>query len=150
MDYHIQRLHGNDLSDMRALNTLFGDVFEDPDSYHSKPPADKYLSDFLLSGNTIVLVAKKDETIIGGIVAYILDKFEQQRKEVYLYDLAIASEHQRQGVGRRLMEKLKLVAKEVGAYVMFVQADEGDDAVYFYESLGPDENLRTRNFDFNI
>ena len=48
------------------------------------------------------------------------------------------------------MNELQTVAKSLGAYIVFVQADEGDEAVAFYESLHPAENLRTRNFDFKV
>lgn len=150
MDYHLERLGINDLSKMRDLNKLFGDVFEDPISYHDKIPTDEYLVQFLSSTNNIVIVAEQSEVTIGGLVAYVLDKFEQQRKEIYLYDLAVSASQQKRGVGRKLIEELKATAKNMGAYVVFVQADEGDEAVYFYESLDPDENLRTRNFDFNV
>lgn len=150
MDYYFERLSISDLSSMRSLNQLFGDVFEDPKSYHNKIPTDEYLVLFLSNANNIVIVAKQDEVIVGGLVAYVLDKFEQQRKEVYLYDLAVSNDQQRRGIGRKLIEELKDVAKNMDAYVVFVQADEGDEAVHFYESLHPDENLKTRNFDFNI
>ena len=150
MNYALRRLKQTDLAAMRSLNVLFGEVFEDPESYQNDMPSDDYLRRFLASENTIVFVAEEDGTVIGGLVAYILDKFEQERREVYLYDLAVATDHHRQGIGHRLIEDLKTAAYEAGAYVVFVQADEGDEAIKFYESLAPTENLRTRNFDFDV
>jgi aminoglycoside 3-N-acetyltransferase I len=150
MDYSIRRLSKNDLDTMRSLNVLFGDVFKDPESYHDHKPSDDYLRDFLDDERNIAVVALQDDKVVGGLVAYILDKFEKQRREVYLYDLAVSTEHQRKGVGRQLLDELKIIARELGAYVVFVQADEGDEAIAFYESLAPSENLRTRNFDFDV
>lgn len=150
MDYSVRRLTKNDLETMRSLNVLFGEVFEDHKNYHDHKPSDDYLRDFLENENNIVVVALKGNEVVGGLAAYVLDKFERQRREVYLYDLAVSAMHQRKGIGRRLIDELKIIARELGAYVVFVQADEGDEAVAFYESLLPSENLRTRNFDFNV
>lgn len=150
MNTAITRLTANNLAQMRQLNELFADVFEDPQSYRSAAPDDAYLANVLSDPNTIVLVAKQDDHVVGGLVAYCLSKLEQHRKEVFLYDLAVTSSMQRQGIGKRLVEQLRAVAKELGAYVVFVQADEGDDAVEFYQSLKPSEDISTRSFDFTV
>ena len=150
MNYHFRRLDKGDSDEMRALNRLFADVFEDNESYAATLPSDEYLNVFLGDVKNIVLVAKDGEKVVGGLVAYVITKFEMERKEVYLYDLAVSNHYQRQGIGKELIEKLKDVARNVGAYVVFVQADEGDDAVHFYRSLHPSEDLQTRNFDFTL
>jgi aminoglycoside 3-N-acetyltransferase I len=148
MDTPIRRLDAADLTAMRAVNALFADVFEDEAAYQSQPPGDAYLAGFLQSQDHIVLAASRDDVVVGGLVAYVLHKFEMERREVYVYDLAVSTEHQGQGIGRSLIETLQGIGRDLGAYVVFVQADEGDDAVNFYESLGPAENIRARNFDF--
>lgn len=148
MDIATTRLTQHDVPKLQKLNELFGAVFEDTDSYQSHPPRGEYLTEFLTNKQNIVLVAEHNGQIVGGLVAYCLTKFEQERKEIYLYDLAVSTDHQRQGIGKILMNELRILATSLGAYVVFVQADEDDEAVAFYESLGPTENLRTRNFDF--
>ena len=48
----------------------------------------------------------------------------------------------RKGVATRLIEELRSVARERGAWVVFVQADLGDDpAIELYESLGSRESV---------
>lgn len=148
MDITTNQLTEQDVPKLQKLNELFGAVFEDADNYQSRLPRPEYLADFLAQGQNIVLVAERDGQIVGSLVAYCLTKFEQERKEVYLYDLAVSTDYQRHGIGKMLINELRAVAKSLGAYIVFVQADEGDDAVAFYESLGPVENLKTRNFDF--
>ncbi|MDN5274159.1 MAG: aac3-I [Candidatus Saccharibacteria bacterium] len=148
MKYSIQRLDKNNLVLMRRLNKLFTDVFEDVESYADKIPTDAYVESFIANRDNIVLVATVGEKVVGGLVAYTLTKFERERREIYLYDLAVSREQQRTGIGRKLMEELMTIARAVGAYVVFVQADEGDDAIRFYESLTPSENIHTRNFDY--
>jgi aminoglycoside 3-N-acetyltransferase I len=39
----------------------------------------------------IAVVAFKGGDAVGGLAAYELKKFEQERSEIYIYDLAVAS-----------------------------------------------------------
>ena len=41
----------------------------------------------------IALVALDGNKVVGGLAAYVLDKFEQERKEIYIYDLAVSKDH---------------------------------------------------------
>lgn len=88
----------------------------------------------------IVLVAIHDSLIIGALVAYELPKLEQERSEIYIYDLAVEENHRRQGIATGLIETLRGVAAARGAWVIFVQADYSDPpAVALYEKLGARE-----------
>jgi len=79
----------------------------------------------------------------------VLEKFERERSEVYIYDLAVAEAHRRRGLATRLIEELKRVAKHKGAYVIFVQADPPDaPALKLYESLGVREDVH--HFDIDV
>ena len=72
----------------------------------------------------------------------MLKKFEQERSEIYIYDLAVLEAYRRQGVATGLIDKLREIAREIGAYVIFVQADHGDDpAIKLYEGLGTREDV---------
>lgn len=148
MEVKLYRLKSKDVSQLIDLNKLFADVFEDYENYLGNQPSSEYLRNFLSNRDNVVIVAENKGDVIGGLVAYVLNKFEQSRKELYIYDLAVAKDVQRHGVGKNLVNKLLENAKELDAYVVFVQADEGDEAVHFYESLSPSENIKTRSFDF--
>lgn len=150
MDYTLLRLGTDNVDALRSLNALFADVFDDTQSYSEQPPSDAYMREFLADDHHIVLVAQNAGRVIGGLVAYHLPKFERERSEVYVYDLAVSTEHHHQGIGKALMTKVREVAQSLGAYVVFVQADEADDAVEFYRALNPSEEIATRNFDFTI
>src|SRR3954470_1561078 len=77
-----------------------------------------------------------------GLAAYELNKFEQQRSEIYIYDLAVAEDHRRQGIATALIEELKTIAASRGAYVIYVQADLGDEpAIALYTKLGVREDV---------
>lgn len=142
MEFAIQTLGPDDLPRMRALNALFADVFEDPQSYADAPPDDAYLRRALAQPHVIALVAVADDQVVGGLVAYELPKLEQRRSEVYLYDLAVRAAHRRQGVATALIQRLCRLARERGVWVVFVQADWGDDpAIALYEKLGVREEV---------
>ena len=83
----IRRLQPVDVLLLRRLNALFGDAFDDPKTYGAEPPGDEYLASVLAKEHVIALVALEGEKLVGGLVAYELDKFERTRREVYIYDL---------------------------------------------------------------
>jgi aminoglycoside 3-N-acetyltransferase I len=122
--------------------SVFADAFEDHDSYQSAIPSDEYLDKLLAREYFIPLVAIVDEKVVGGLAAYVLQKFEQERSEIYIYDLAVLEEYRRQHIATGLINKLREIAREIGAYVIYVQADRGDDpAIKLYESLGTREDV---------
>ncbi|NRA65696.1 MAG: AAC(3)-I family aminoglycoside N-acetyltransferase [Pseudobacteriovorax sp.] len=138
----IHRLEESDLTVYRNLMELFAVEFEENDTYQGAKPSDSYVRSLLRNDDIIFLTECKESVVTGGLVAYILKKFEQQRSEIYIYDLAVRSGWRRQGIATRLIEHLKIIAKSQGAWVIFVQADHGDDpAIKLYESLGVREEV---------
>jgi aminoglycoside 3-N-acetyltransferase I len=140
--FSIHVLGATDVGHMRSMLDLFGDVFEDRPTYVGAPPSDEYLGQLLASEQFIAITALADNETIGGLAGYVLPKFEQARSEVYIYDLAVAQAHRRQGIATALIGRLQALAAERGAYVIFVQADLGDDAaVALYSKLGTREDV---------
>jgi aminoglycoside 3-N-acetyltransferase I len=133
----IQRLAGTDADLLFAMLDLFGEVFDDRASYGSARPSRAYCERLLVSEGFIALVARQDERVVGALAAYVLRKFEQERSEVYIYDLAVAADHRRQGIATALIRALQEVAAQGDAYVIFVQADPPDaPAIALYGKLG--------------
>ena len=142
MSFEIRRLGSADVARLRELNALFGEVFEDLASYALAPPSDAYLQRMLGPAETIALVATEADAVIGGLVAYVLDKLEQERSEIYIYDLAVAGAHRRRGVATALIAEVQRIAAQVGGWVVYVQADYGDDpAIALYSGLGRREQV---------
>ena len=134
--------HQSDLRDLKDLLTVFADAFEDHESYQSAIPSDEYLNKLLAREDFIPLIAVADGKVVGGLAAYVLTKFEQERSEIYIYDLAVLEEYRRQHIATGLINKLREIAREKRAYVIYVQADHGDDpAIKLYESLGTREDV---------
>ena len=135
------------VEEFRAMLALFAEGFEDAETYLSNPPSTAYILARLADEGFFALTAKEGEETVGALAAYELQKFEQERSEIYIYDLAASSSHRRKGVATALIARLQQIALTRGAYVIFVQADHGDDpAIALYESLG----LREEVLHFDI
>ena len=138
----LRRLTPADGPRLRALNALFGEAFDDPETYGAAPPSQAYLEALLAKDHVIALVALAGGDVAGGLVAYEMDKFERERREVYIYDLAVAEPYRRRGIATALIRRLQQIAADRGAWVVFVQADHGDDpAIALYEGLGVREEV---------
>ena len=139
----IHRLKSTDVDLLHRLNAVFGAAFGEAQTYGGSPPSDAYCRQVLSKEHVIVLVASNDsDDVVGGLVAYELHKLERARSEIYIYDLAVAEAHRRRGIATRLIEGLREIARERGAWVVYVQADHGDDpAIALYAKLGVREDV---------
>lgn len=146
--YLYKVLERADILLMRDLLRVFGKAFEDEEMYQKNTPTDAYLEARLADKNCIVIAALQETRVVGGLIAYVLPKLEQEKSEIYLYDLAVAEEYRRQGIAKQLITELKLVGKGLDAWVIFVQADAVDEpAIKLYESLS---EVKEAPFHFDI
>lgn len=145
----IRRLGSADIAEMRAMLAVLGRAFGQIETFTANQPGSPYLATLLASETFIAIAAFDGEIAVGGLAAYVLRKFEQERSEVYIYDLAVAEEHRRRGIATSLIEALGEIASGLGAYVIYVQADYGDDpAVALYTKLGTREDVM--HFDIEV
>lgn len=138
----IVRLGPDDLAIMDQLLDLFGEAFGERETYGGARPSPEYQRRLLADPGFVALVYTEGEEITGALAAYELRKFEQERSEFYIYDLAVAEKARRKGIATALIRRLTEIAADQGGYVVFVQADYGDDAaVALYEKLGTREDV---------
>jgi aminoglycoside 3-N-acetyltransferase I len=148
-DFCIQRIAHSELRLFRQLLVLFGQAFAEIDTYCNHQPGDSYLEQLLRSDSFIAVAALENGAVVGGLAAYELRKFEQERSELYIYDLAVSESHRRRGIARALISELKLIGAERGAYVVFVQADHADQpAIELYSRFGRREEVL--QFDIDV
>jgi aminoglycoside 3-N-acetyltransferase I len=127
---------------LRNMLAMFGKAFDDVPTYTANQPVDAYLQRLLESDTFVAIAALEGTHVVGGLAGYVLPKFEQARSEFYIYDLAVDASFRRQGVATAMIGKLKALAAERGIYVIFVQADHGDDpAIALYTKLGEREDV---------
>jgi aminoglycoside 3-N-acetyltransferase I len=131
-----------DVALLRSMLVMFGHAFGDAPTYTARQPDDAYLERLLGSETFLAIAACAQSQVVGGLAGYVLPKFEQARAEFYIYDLAVDEGHRRRGVATALIEELRRVAAARGIYVIFVQADHGDDpAIALYTKLGVREDV---------
>src|SRR5262245_973485 len=140
--FDVRVLEAGDVVFLRDMLSVFGRAFGEPATYAERQPSDQSLRYLLASDTFIAVVAVSGSEVVGGLTAYVLPKFEQARSELYIYDLAVEEHHRRQGVATAMIEKLQDLAAVRGIYVIFVQADHGDEpAIALYTKVGVREDV---------
>ena len=138
----VRTLGQPDVPALREMLSMFGRAFEDLPTYTANQPDDPYLQSLLSSSTFVAIAALEGTAVVGGLIGYVLPKFEQARSELYIYDLAVDETYRRRGVATELIEELKRLASARGIYVIFVQADCGDGpAIALYTKLGVREEV---------
>ena len=108
-------------------------VFEEP----NEELGDAYLQRLLERDDFWVLAALDGDDVLGGISAHALPMTRSESTELFIYDLAVRTDRQRQGIGRTLVTALRVAACDAGVEVCFVPADDEDThALDFYRALG--------------
>lgn len=129
----VRRLTASERELARALFTLMAAVFEE----QAGPLSDAYLDRLLRRDDFWALAAFAGDAIVGGLTAHTLPMTRAERSEIFIYDIAVRADHQRRGVGRRLVTALREEAANAGITDLFVPADDDDmHALDFYRALG--------------
>jgi aminoglycoside 3-N-acetyltransferase I len=148
-DFTVRKLQPGDVALVDAMMSVFGEAFNEVDTYTEARPSRRYLEHLLEDSHLIALAALQDGVVVGGLIAYELQKFERERSEIYIYDLAVAEAHRCRGMATALIEKLKALAAERNTRVIYVQADLTDaPAIALYTELG--KRAEVLHFDIGI
>lgn len=137
----LRLLTPDDLPLMRALTKALGEIFEEEDVYSGAPPGDEWLLGLLRDPHFIAMAAVKEGVVAGGLAGYVLPKFEQERSEIFIYDLGVRASYRRKGIALALLREMGNVAKQKRAWAVFIQADaDNEPAIALYSKLGPRED----------
>jgi aminoglycoside 3-N-acetyltransferase I len=147
MNIQVKKLQPKNIDEFTELIRVFEEVFE---MKNFKMPEEKYLIQLLAKEDLIVFVGVLDNKVVGGLTSYTLQQYYSVSPLVFIYDIAVKTEVQRQGVAKLLITNLSDYCKENGYEEMFVLADEADThAIEFYRSTGATEN-RVVNFNYAL
>jgi aminoglycoside 3-N-acetyltransferase I len=132
-EIRVERLTTADVERARALFATMAHVF----ATEAEVLSDGYLARLLGRDDFWTLAASVDGQLVGGLTAHTLPLTRAEVFEVFIYDIAVVPDWQRQGVGRQLMSTLRSQAARAGIRVVFVPADNEDThALDFYRALG--------------
>jgi len=117
----------------RQLFALMAHLFDEA----SGELSDAYVQRLLAREDFWALAAFSGDELVGGLTAHTLPMTRTESREVFVYDIAVRADHQRRGIGRRLMNDLRAQAAALGIHELFVAADDEDvHALDFYRALG--------------
>src|SRR4051812_24082138 len=98
----IRRLRIDDRDLARRLFALMAEVFEEPNEHLS----DQYIDALVSRESFWAIAALADHEVVGGLTAHTLPMTRNESAEVFIYDVAVRVDCQRQGVGRQLVTAL--------------------------------------------
>ena len=102
--------------EFQGLLEVFREVF---DWEETEFPDSSYLANLLENPQLLVLIAKAEDKIVGGLTAYLLPGYQTKKSSIFIYDLGVTTNFQRQRIGKSLIDKLLDYAKNIG-YRMFL------------------------------
>ncbi|MFZ4807259.1 MAG: GNAT family N-acetyltransferase [Hyphomicrobiaceae bacterium] len=133
MTHQIKRLTADDIELARSVFAVMATVFGENAAVVSRD----YAAALLHRDDFLVVAGLVDGEPIAGLTAFVLPLTRAQTDELFIYDIAVAPAHQRQGIGRRLVQAVRSLAAERNIATTWVPADNEDDpALEFYRAIG--------------
>jgi aminoglycoside 3-N-acetyltransferase I len=129
----IKRLYTGDTAIAVSMFSLMASVFgEAPDTLSLG-----YVERLLRRDDFWAIAAIEDREPVAGLTAFALPLTLSETAELMIYDIAVQPQHQRRGIGRRLVDTLRRLAAEAGINAMWVPAENEDaHALEFYRAIG--------------
>ncbi len=87
--------------------------------------------------SNILITATADGIPVGFALGYLLDRVDEARTMLFFYEVEVSAPYRKRGIGRRLVEAMKAVAREENTLKMWVQTDPDNIAAReLYRSTG--------------
>ncbi len=124
-----------DPSDLHILNNVAEDVFDDP-------IVESSAQEFLADPRHRLVVALDNNVVVGFVSAVIYLHPDKPAPELWINEIGVAPTHQRQGIGKALMQTILEEAKQSGCSEAWVLTDRANlPAMAMYKSAGGEETL---------
>ena len=131
----IREMEVEDLSEVFALGEEYFTAEDWPSLYRTW---DEYeLVTMFASDGETCLVAEDDDEIVGFALGTMIEKRRSAWSYGYLVWLCVASEHRREGLAKRLVDRITEIFIREGARMMIVDTDaENEAAIGFFRKQG--------------
>ena len=133
MTFSIRELGLNEV----AMAQRLVEMWRQEDGVSKPPPSSEALRRLLSRPDFHVLIALREDEVIGGLTGYELEMYTAAETELFIYEVGVAAAHRRQGVGRALIEHARNLCRARGLSALYVPAMADDArAVAFYLACG--------------
>jgi aminoglycoside 3-N-acetyltransferase I len=106
-------------------------------SLFDHPPLRSAVRTYLGDRANVVFLAEENGRAVGFLRGTALRQVDTRRRQMFLYEIAVARSSRRQGIGRRLIEALVVYCKSHGLQEIFVFTNPRNlAAVRLYRSTG--------------
>jgi ribosomal protein S18 acetylase RimI-like enzyme len=122
-------------TDSHILNNIAENVFDDP-------IVESSAKEFLADPRHRIVVALENDLVVGFVSAVIYLHPDKPAPELWINEIGVAPTHQRQGIGKALMQAILEEAKRFGCSEAWVLTDRANlPAMAMYKSAGGEESL---------
>jgi aminoglycoside 6'-N-acetyltransferase I len=122
-------------TDLHILNEVAEDVFDDP-------IVETSAQEFLGDPRHRLVVALDNNVVVGFVSAVIYVHPDKPTPELWINEIGVAPTHQRQGIGKALMQAILYEAKQSGCTEAWALTDRLNlPAMAMYKSAGGAETL---------
>ena len=122
-------------ADSHYLNNVAEDVFDDP-------VVEVSAQEFLNDPRHRLVIALDGHLVVGFVSAVIYLHPDKPAPELWINEVGVAPTHQRQGIGKRLLQAALENAKQAGCTEAWVLTERTNEAAMaMYKSAGGDETL---------
>jgi GNAT superfamily N-acetyltransferase len=129
----VERLTHLDEAEIAQLSALFEEEWEQ-----------REVERFFADPDNLLLLARCDGRWCGRLYGYRLQRLDQLRAGVLIYEVDVVEAFRRRGVGRAMVEASKVWAAEVGAFEVWVLTEQSNaPAKALYRSAGGAEDEET-------
>ena len=120
-------------TDLSILHNVAEDVFDDP-------IVESSTEEFLNDPRHQLVVALDDGLVVGFVSAVIYVHPDKPAPELWINEIGVAPTHQRQGIGKALMQAILEEAKQAGCTEAWVLTERDNlPAMAMYKSTGGEE-----------
>ena len=120
---------------LHHLDNVAEDVFDDP-------IVEASAQEFLADPRHRLVVALDNNIVVGFVSAVIYVHPDKPAPELWINEIGVAPTHQRQGIGKALMQAILDEAKRLGCSEAWVLTDRANlPAMAMYKSAGGEETL---------
>jgi ribosomal protein S18 acetylase RimI-like enzyme len=121
--------------DLHILKQVAEDVFDDP-------IVESSAREFIADPRHRLVVALENDVVVGFVSAVVYVHPDKPAPELWINEIGVAPTHQRQGIGKALMQTILAEAKRSGCTEAWVLTDRTNfPAMAMYKSAGGEETL---------